>query len=84
MTLRVHADGRAVAEVSLLDWAAQADTTLSPTAGWGVPSNAIELWADGGVVYVAVTLAGTSIGRGFQSVGHAAGRYLDRIVVRRL
>lgn len=82
--LRLLVEGEAVAEVELLDWAAQADTTPSPTAGWGVPGNAIEFWTVPGGAYVTATLAGTSVGRGFHSVGHAAGRYRNRVVVRRL
>ncbi len=42
LTIVLHDQGRAVARLSLADFAAQADTTLSPTAGWGVPVNAIE------------------------------------------
>lgn len=84
VAVRVHVRGEAVAEVELRDWAAQVDTTPSPTAGWGVPGNAIEFWSVPGAMYLVATLAGTSVGRGFHSVGHAAGRYRNRVVVRRL
>lgn len=84
VVLRLWAEGEAVAEVTLLDWAGQADTTPSPTAGWGVPANAIEFWSVHGGVQLVATLAGTSVGRGFHSVGHAAGRYRNRVVVRPL
>jgi len=84
VVVRVHVRGEAVADVELHDFAAQADTTLSPTAGWGVPGNAIEFWSVPGSMYLVATLSGTSVGRGFHSVGHAAGRYRNRVVVRRL
>jgi hypothetical protein len=76
-------EGRPIARLSLEDFAAQADTTLSPTAGWGVPVNAIEFsLADDSPTSPAsifVTLAGTSIGRGWDCVGHRAGTYRNRI-----
>lgn len=84
VVVRVNVRGEAVADVELRDWAAQADTTPSPTAGWGVPGNAIEFWSVPGAVQLVATLAGTSVGRGFHSVGHAAGRYRNRVVVRRV
>jgi hypothetical protein len=73
--------------VTLHDWSAQASTQLSPTAGWGVPVNAIEfsLNDDDGPTSAAsifITLAGTSVGRGWDSVGHAAGAYRNRLTVR--
>jgi hypothetical protein len=62
--------------------------TLSLTAGWGVPVNAIEFsLADDGPASPAsifVTLAGTSVGRGWDCVGHNAGTYRNRISVDRL
>lgn len=69
--------------ISWLDWAAQADTSPSPTAGWGAPCNAIEFSlvgdrpSDAAALYL--TLAGTSLGRGWDSVGHAAGTYQNRM-----
>lgn len=76
-------EGRAVARIVLADWAAQVDTTLSPTAGWGVPVNAIEfsLLGDGprSPASLFVTLAGTSVGRGWDCVGHRAGTYRNRM-----
>ncbi|MCU1278262.1 MAG: hypothetical protein JWM53_1808 [bacterium] len=71
--------------VTLQDWAAQASTQLSPTAGWEIPVNAIELIRggepDSAPGLVAFSLASTSIGRGTQTVGHAAGVYRNRITV---
>ncbi len=76
---------RAVGRVRLDDWSAQAGTDLSPTAGWGLPVNAIELRlrrdAGGSVAHLFVTLAGTSVGRGWDSVGHADGTYRNRMRV---
>jgi hypothetical protein len=83
LTITFHDDGRAVARLSLDDFAAQADTTLSPTAGWGVPVNALEFSlaedAPSSVASIFVTLAGTSVGRGWDCVGHRAGTYRDRL-----
>ena len=42
LTITLHDQDQAVGRLSLEDYAAQADTTPSPTAGWGVPVNAIE------------------------------------------
>jgi hypothetical protein len=60
----------------LHDWSAQASRQLSPTAGWGVPENAIQfVQTTGGGVFIYATLASTSVGRGWDSVGHAPGVY---------
>lgn len=84
--ITVFDDDRAIAQIDLADFAAQASTQLSPTAGWGVAENAIEfsLAADrpDASAAVFVTLAGTSVGRGWDSVGHAPGTYRDRISLR--
>lgn len=86
LVLTIYDGDKAVFSVTLADWAAQASTALSPTAGGGVPVNAIELGraaeAATSPVLITATLADTSIGRGTQSVGHAPGVYRDRITVR--
>ena len=78
-------EGRAVGRLSFLDWSAQVSTQLSPTAGWGVPENAIEFSLAGdepsSPASLFITLAATSVGRGWNSVGHAAGSYGNRIMV---
>jgi hypothetical protein len=78
-------NGRLIGRISLLDWSAQADTTISPTAGWGVPVNAIEFsLADdqqSSPASIFVTLAGTSVGRGWDCVGHKPGIYRNRIII---
>jgi hypothetical protein len=83
LTIGIRVDGRRAATVTFLDFASQASTELSPTAGWGVPQNAIEMRRLGNIssspVRLWLTLAGTSVGRGFDSVGHAAGTYRNRV-----
>ena len=83
--ITLHNEDVAVAKVVLEDWSAQAGTALSPTAGWGFPVNAIEFSLAGdapnspAVIYT--TLAGTSVGRGGDSVGHGAGVYRNRMTI---
>ncbi len=83
LTMTLCDEGRALGRIVLGDWSAQADTTLSPTAGWGVPVNAIEfsLSADApsSPASIFVTLAATSVGRGWDCVGHRPGTYRNRI-----
>lgn len=76
---------RPIYSVTFDDWAAQCSRELSPTAGWGVPQNAIEFSLNGEDQTQAtfyVTLASTSAGRGFDSVGHNPGVYRNRMKVR--
>ena len=62
-------------------------TQLSPTAGWGVPVNAIEFslspydHSPTGPASIFITLAATSVGRGWDCVGHSAGAYRNRITI---
>ena len=85
LTITLIDEDRAVARLSLDDYAAQADTTFSPTAGWGAPVNAIEfsLPADSSSssapASIFITLAGTSVGCGWDCVGHRAGTYRNRL-----
>jgi hypothetical protein len=83
LAIGLRDQGREVARISMADWAAQADTTLSPTAGWGVPVNAIEfsLMDDSAssAASIFVTLAATSVGRGWDCVAHNPGTYRNRI-----
>lgn len=69
--------------ITLVDFSAQAGAARSPTAGWGLPVNAIEFSRYGdsptSPVGITVTLAGTSVGRGWDTVGHAAGTYRNRV-----
>jgi hypothetical protein len=77
---------RELATLVFRDWSLQLSTELSPTAGWGLPQNAIEFrCASSGptsAVSIDLTLAGTSVGRGWDSVGHRAGVYTNRIEIR--
>ena len=85
LAITLHDLGVAQARVVIEDWAAQAGTALSPAAGWGVPVNAIEFSLDGerpgSPAGIYITLAGTSVGRGWDSVGHAAGTYRNRMKI---
>jgi hypothetical protein len=88
LVITLFDDDRAVGLVTLEDWSAQAGTALSPTAGWGMPVNAIEFSLAGNApsspASIFVTLSGTSVGRGWDSVGHAAGTYRNRIRIEPL
>jgi hypothetical protein len=81
-------DGKeAVYRVHLEDWAVQCSKQLSPTGGWGLPENSIEFSLRGEDEKQAVfffTLASTSAGRGFDSVGHRAGIYRNRMKIELL
>jgi len=80
LVAEVRGAGRPVLRLTLRDWSAQAATAPSPTAGWGLPQNAIELRRTGPrSAFVYVTLADTAVGRGWDSVGHAAGAYRTRL-----
>lgn len=77
---------RELATIVFRDWSLQLSTELSPTAGWGLPQNALEFGRassdPASAAYVDLTLAGTSVGRGWDSVGHRAGVYRNRIGIR--
>jgi len=68
-------DGQQSLSLELEDWSREASVDLSPTAGWGLPMNAIEFSRSGNCYTVWITLAATSVGRGWDSVGHAPGCY---------
>jgi len=80
-------DGVPFARFTFRDFASQAGRQLSPTAGWGLPVNAIEFTlsdadaGDSSAASIFISLASTGIGRGWDSVGHTAGTYRNRIVV---
>lgn len=84
LALSLYSGDRAQCSIVLEDWASQASTQLSPTAGWGLPENAIafQLVSRGLEIETAilsVTLSNTSTGRGFDSSGHAAGLYRNKM-----
>ena len=84
LTITLVDEQNVVCTITFQDLAAQLSTALSPTAGWGVSQNAIEFGLDDAAttanIYLA--LAATSIGRGWDSVGHRAGVYRNRITIR--
>jgi hypothetical protein len=84
LSIRLRDDGDHIASIRLDDWTTQLSTALSPTAGWGVAVNAIEFQCLGSrsqsEVQVWITLAATSVGRGWDCVGHTAGAYRNRLV----
>jgi hypothetical protein len=88
LTITLYDEGEPAARVTLDDWSAQAGTALSPTAGWGVPVNSITFTLTGASssspAFISVELAGTGIGRGYDSVGHAAGTYRNRVRVEQV
>jgi len=63
------------------DWSAQLSTEPSPTAGWGLPQNSIQFFARDSDSVIVLALAETGPGRGYDSVGHAAGTYRNRLRV---
>jgi len=83
LTIGIHDEGKLIASVSLDDWSLQASTDLSPSAGWGVPVNAIEFQRSGddddAPATIWITLAATSVGHGFETVGHRAGSYRNKM-----
>ena len=85
LVVTLYDNGKAAFAVTIDDWSAQASTQLSPTAGSGLPVNAVELQRGGepesSPALITLSLASTSIGRGTQSVGHTPGVYRDRITV---
>lgn len=85
LVITLHDDGRPVARLTFEDWFAQAGLSLSPTAGWGLPVNAIEFMRNGEAqeasCSVYLCLAATSVGRGWDTVGHAAGVYSNRVKI---
>lgn len=83
-TLTLYADGKKVFSIEMNDWIKQASTQLSPTAGWGVAENAIEFSLSYNQAFIYCTLAGTSVGRGYHSVGHKAGTYRNKMKIKKL
>jgi hypothetical protein len=85
LVLTIYDGDKPVFTITFQDWAAQASTQLSPAAGSGIPVNAIELERggepEGSPALISLSLAGTTLGRGTESVGHAPGVYRDRIHV---
>lgn len=85
LELTIGCDETTLLRLSLQDWAEQVSFQRSPTAGWGLPENAIEFWREeGGTgIWISASYAATSVGRGWESVGHAAGTYRNRILIEK-
>lgn len=85
LNLFLEDEDRQIGSVTFYDWAAQASVGHSPTAGWGLPQNAIEFQLAGDApsdsAMIWLTLAATSVGRGWDTVGHSPGTYRNRILV---
>src|SRR5262249_13081870 len=82
----LYEGARPACTLTFADWPRQVGTALSPTAGYGLPVNAIEFSryrADPpGCCRLVLSLGATTVGRGRDSVGHAAGTYRNRLVIR--
>ncbi|HET7543430.1 MAG TPA: hypothetical protein VFK05_26335 [Polyangiaceae bacterium] len=78
-------DARTFARLEFLDFAAQLSTALSPTAGYGVSENALEFGLTdtnpSSPAELVLTLAASGVGRGWDSVGHRAGAYRNRVLL---
>jgi hypothetical protein len=76
---------RTLAELRFADWSRQVSTELSPTAGFSVTENSIEFGLartdPGSAAYLMLSLADTSVGRGWDTVAHSPGRYDNRVSV---
>lgn len=85
LTITLHDEGKPRLTITFDDWSSQLSAEPSPTAGWGMPQNAISFTrqneAPTSIVTLELTLANTSVGRGFESVGHSAGVYRNRVHV---
>jgi hypothetical protein len=86
LTIELRDEGQAIVWITLEDWSQQVSTDLSPTAGWNLPVNSIQFQrfsddADS-PVGIWITLAGTGVGRGWETVGHRAGIYRNSVILR--
>jgi len=88
LVIIVRDEDRPVWRLTLFDWNTQRGRSLSPTAGWSVPGATIEFTRgddpEVSVVEVWISLASTSVGRGFDSIGHSPGIYRNRIRIEPL
>jgi hypothetical protein len=87
LELTLYDGDHPIYRLAFQDWAKQCSKQLSPTAGWGLPENAIEFSLVGENQTQAtfyITLASTSVGRGFDSVGHREGIYRNRLKIEML
>lgn len=83
LTITLHDGVQPICRFVLSDWSAQVGRSLSPTAGWGLPVNALEFCRVGNdlrsTCVLTLSLASTSVGRGWDTVGHTAGTYRNHL-----
>lgn len=84
LVMSLSTEKKGLFQVELIDWSAEASTDLSPTAGWRLPMNAIEFNRSSQGYHIWISLAATSVGRGWDSVAHSVGDYRGRMVLRLL
>jgi hypothetical protein len=77
---------RTFARLEFTDFAGELSTALSPTAGYGVTENAVEFGvadaAPSSPAHLVLALAASGVGRGWDTVGHRAGAYRNRVTLR--
>ncbi|MEW5743662.1 MAG: hypothetical protein AB1938_32420 [Myxococcota bacterium] len=82
LTVTVLEGEQPLCDLTFLDFAAQADTSLSPTAGEGISVNVVQFGRPAkqpDVTVLHLSLAETGIGSGLDAVGHAPGVYVNRL-----
>lgn len=88
LSMTLYDEQTPIYRITFDDFAAQASTQPSPTGGYGAPENAIEFRLEGddpaSIASFIMTLASTSVGSGYDSVGHAAGTYRNRVLIEPL
>lgn len=86
LSLALVAANGAACKLSFETWAAQASVAPAPTAGWGLPQNSVEFLESlpNDVTQLSLSLAATSVGAGWDSVGHSPGVYRNVIRVEPL
>ncbi|MDA0811257.1 MAG: hypothetical protein O3C21_02535 [Verrucomicrobia bacterium] len=84
LEVTLYSDDKPAFVLRFDDFLPQCSRDLSPTAGWGVPQNSIQfsLGVDAPeTAFFFFTLASTSVGCGFDSVGHQRGIYRNQMTV---
>jgi hypothetical protein len=85
LTITLFNEAMPIAAITLHDFTSQASDELSPTAGWRVPANSIVFAlsdkSDRSPATIQISLADTGVGRGYDTVGHAAGVYRNRMTI---
>jgi hypothetical protein len=75
LTMTLRMDDSSLCTITFETWSTHASTDLSPSAGWGVSQNSVQFFSNRNQVLILLSLADTGPGRGWDSVGHARGRY---------